>query len=180
MTQARSRIPAFPARRRVAVLLLVTVLLGAWDLVTDSPRESRPAHLAVELALVLLGSTAAVLLWRGWGEAEATLADTRAALAEHTAERDAWRARAQEALRGLGEAMDAQFGTWSLTPAERETALFLLKGYSHKEVAQLTGRSERTVRQHAVAVYRKSGLRGRAELAAFFFEDMLLPPGAGA
>jgi hypothetical protein len=31
------------------------------------------------------------------------------------------------------------------------------------------------VRQHAVSVYRKSGLAGRAELAAFFFEDMLLP-----
>lgn len=33
---------------------------------------------------------------------------------------------------------------------------------------------EPTGRQHAIAVYRKSGLSGRAELAAFFFEDMLL------
>jgi hypothetical protein len=32
-----------------------------------------------------------------------------------------------------------------------------------------------TVRQHAVAVYRKSGLAGRAELSAFFLEDLLLP-----
>jgi DNA-binding NarL/FixJ family response regulator len=71
--------------------------------------------------------------------------------------------------------MDRQFDEWALTPAEKETALFLLKGYSHKEVASLTRRSERTVRQHAVSVYRKSGLSGRAELAAFFFEDMLLP-----
>ena len=44
-----------------------------------------------------------------------------------------------------------------------------------KEAANLTQRSERTMRQHAVSVYRKSGLGGRAELAAFFFEDMLLP-----
>ncbi len=36
-------------------------------------------------------------------------------------------------------------------------------------------RSERTVRQHAIAVYSKSGLAGRAELAAFFLEDLLLP-----
>jgi hypothetical protein len=32
-----------------------------------------------------------------------------------------------------------------------------------------------TVRQHAVSVYEKSGLQGRAELAAFFLEDVFLP-----
>jgi hypothetical protein len=31
-----------------------------------------------------------------------------------------------------------------------------------------------------VSVYRKSGLAGRAELAAFFFEDMLLPSSVNA
>ena len=51
----------------------------------------------------------------------------------------------------------------------------MLKGRSHKQIAFATGRSERTVRQHAVAVYQKSGLNGRAELAAFFLEDILLP-----
>jgi hypothetical protein len=49
------------------------------------------------------------------------------------------------------------------------------KGYGHKEIAALQRKSERTVRQHAVAVYRKSGLSGRAELSAFFLEDLLLP-----
>ncbi len=91
-------------------------------------------------------------------------------------ERDAWRERAETLLRGLGEAIDAQLREWQLTPPERDTALLLLKGYGHKEIASLAGRSERTVRQHAVAVYRKSGLGGRAELAAFFLEDLLLPP----
>lgn len=76
--------------------------------------------------------------------------------------------------------MDRQFDEWALTPAEKETAMFLLKGYSHKETASLTNRSERTVRQHAVSVHRKPGLSGRAELPAFFFEDMLLPPGGEA
>ena len=41
--------------------------------------------------------------------------------------------------------------------------------------AAVLDRSERTVRQHAVSVYRKSGLAGRAELSAFFLEDLLLP-----
>ena len=94
---------------------------------------------------------------------------------ETPGERDAWRARAQKILRGLGEEIDEQLGEWGLTPVERETALMLLKGLSHKEIAQLSEKSERTVRQHAIAVYRKSGLGGRAELSAFFLEDLLLP-----
>jgi DNA-binding NarL/FixJ family response regulator len=51
----------------------------------------------------------------------------------------------------------------------------LLKGYEHKQIAGLTGRGERTVRQHAGAVYEKAGIGGRAELAAYFLNDLLLP-----
>jgi DNA-binding NarL/FixJ family response regulator len=48
----------------------------------------------------------------------------------------------------------------------------LLQGRSHKEIAATSGRSERTVRQHAAAAYEKAGLGGRAELAAFFLEGL--------
>ena len=51
----------------------------------------------------------------------------------------------------------------------------LLKGYEHKQMAARTGRSERTVRQHAGAVYEKAGIGGRAELAAYFLNDLMLP-----
>jgi DNA-binding CsgD family transcriptional regulator len=67
------------------------------------------------------------------------------------------------------------WGSWARARRSLETALLLLKGYGHKEIASLLQKSERTVRQHAVAVYRKSGLAGRAELSAFFLEDLLLP-----
>ena len=61
------------------------------------------------------------------------------------------------------------------TMLDRPTADAILKGLGHKEAADLLRRSERTVRQHAVAVYRKAGVAGRAELSAFFLEDLLLP-----
>jgi DNA-binding CsgD family transcriptional regulator len=169
-SQHRSRIRAL-----VAWMLTAMVLVGIWDLLTDSPRIWRGAHGAVELAFIVLGAASAVLLMRGWIEAERSLTRAHAVLGSHRAERDHWQALAQHALRGLGEAIERQFDHWSLTRAEKETAMLLLKGYSHKDAARLSGRSERTVRQHAVSVYRKSGLAGRAELAAFFFEDMLLP-----
>jgi len=179
MTDTRSSDSAARTRAIVAWLLAAMSVAGIADLATDSPGVWRGSHAFVELAFILLAAAAAILLLRGWRDTERSLAGVRATLAARQAERDRWQALAQNALRGLGEAMDRQFDAWALTPAEKETALFLLKGYSHKETASLTHRSERTVRQHAVSVYRKSGLSGRAELAAFFFEDMLLPSGGG-
>jgi DNA-binding NarL/FixJ family response regulator len=69
---------------------------------------------------------------------------------------------------------------WRLTSSEREVAVLLLKGHGHKQIAAATSRSERTVRQHSVAVYQKSGLQGRAELAAFFLEDLVVPDSLAA
>ena len=75
----------------------------------------------------------------------------------------------------MGEAIDHQFTRWSLSPAEREVGLLLLKGLSHKEIAEIRSTSETTIRQQALAIYRKSGLHSRTELSAFFLEDLLLP-----
>ena len=86
-----------------------------------------------------------------------------------------WRADMRELLKGLGSAIDSQFDRWSLTPAEREVAMLLLKGLSHREIASLRDASEATVRQQARSVYSKSDLSGRAALSAFFLEDLLLP-----
>lgn len=86
-----------------------------------------------------------------------------------------WRADMRGLLNGLSSAIDAQFDRWKLTNAEREIALLLLKGLSHKEVAVLRSTSERTIRQQSQSIYGKSNLSGRAALSAFFLEDLLLP-----
>jgi DNA-binding CsgD family transcriptional regulator len=161
-------------------LLLVAALVlmvggGSFDLYDDTPSNWLSWHVAYEVALIVGGVTFAVALWRGWRRADRSLVETRRALEERKAERDEWRSNAEAALEGLGRAIDEQFTNWGLTPTEREVALLLLKGHSHKAIAYATGRSERTLRQHAVAVYDKSGLGGRAELAAFFLEDLMLP-----
>ena len=59
--------------------------------------------------------------------------------------------------------------------AEREVALLLLKGLSHREIAAVRAVSERTVREQARSLYAKAGLTGRAALSAFFLEDLLAP-----
>ena len=164
----------------LAGVLIATIVGGAIDLALDAPSTWWSPHVLYEVALILAAGITSVLLWRGWWTSRRSLDETRHMLVERSTERDAWRASAEAALAGLGHAIDERFGAWNLTPAEREVALSLLKGRSHKQIAYDTGRSERTVRQHAVAVYQKSGLSGRAELAAFFLEDILLPEASPA
>ncbi len=163
--------------RRVALTAVLVAIAagGATDLALDLPSAPGFFHIAFELSLLALSLGTVVWLWVGWATARRSLATVGHAMAMHRAERDAWRARAEALLRGLGDEIDAQLRRWGLTPAERETALMLLKGHGHKEIATILGKSERTVRQQAIAVYRKSGLAGRAELSAFFLEDLLLP-----
>ena len=86
-----------------------------------------------------------------------------------------WRNEARTYLNGLGEAIESQFSKWSLTEAEREVALLLLKGLSQKEIAAVRATSERTVREQSRSIYAKAGLTGRAALSAFFLEDLLAP-----
>jgi putative tricarboxylic transport membrane protein len=82
-------------------------------------------------------------------------------------------AEAETLLRGLGEQIERQFARWNLTAAEREVGLLMLKGLRHKEIATMRETSERTVRQQALTIYKKAGLDGRTDLAAFFLEDLL-------
>ena len=159
----------------LAAILLAIAVAGAIDLALDRPATWLSFHVIYEVALVLGAASAAVWLWRGWRRAEREGSELRRTVAARQAERDAWRASAEQALAGLGAAIDRQFEAWGLTPAEREVAMQVLKGRSHKEIAAATGRSERTVRQHAAAAYAKAGLDGRAALAAFFLEGLMLP-----
>jgi len=87
---------------------------------------------------------------------------------------------AESLLQGLGKQIDMQFRTWGLTAAECEVALLMLKGLRHKQIASVRETTERTVRQQALTIYKKAGLDGRTDLAAFFLEDLLQPAEAGA
>lgn len=87
-----------------------------------------------------------------------------------------WKTDSARLVEGLSRMIDTQLDRWSLSPAEKEVALLLLKGLSHKEIASVRSTSEGSARQQAYAVYQKSGLSGRTELSAFFLEDLLEPP----
>lgn len=162
-------------------LALVAALVGL-DLAGDARAGGSGLHLALEVGIMLaaLGGAAALVgqVFAARRRAGALARDLDRAEADLAR----FRAESQELLRGLSRAIDRQFDRWALSGAEREVALLLLKGLALKDIAALRETSERTVRQQSLAVYKKAGLSGRAELAAFFLEDLLVPeqsPGAG-
>ena len=165
-------------RRRVGLAIglfvAIVVLIGV-DLVGDAATGADGLHLLVEGVVMGLALGGVGALWRGFRAAEARAARLDVDLEAARIEASRYKAEAHEALRGLGDAIESQFERWQLTPAEREVGLLLLKGLTHKEVADVRATSEPTVRQQALMVYRKSGLRSRSDLSAFFLEDLLLP-----
>lgn len=172
------------ARLRVLLVaaLLVIAVGGSIDLILDRPTTWRSFHVVFEIAMVVAALVIAVVFWVGWQRAARSVATLERSLEARDAERERWRREAGSARQEFARAIERQFASWELTRTEREIAFLLLEGHGHKQIAARTGRSERTVRQHAVAIYAKSGLGGRAELAAFFLEGLLpeRPPAAHA
>lgn len=156
----------------IAVFGAIAVL-AAVDLWGDLGEGVSGYHVFAEAAVVLIALSAAAVLIRALVVRARDL-DLRLASSAESAR--AWRQEAETLLRGLGASIDRQFGRWRLSVAEKEVALLLLKGLSHKDIARARGISEATARQQATAVYRKAGVEGRNDLAAFFLEDLALPP----
>ena len=157
-------------------------LLAAVDVASDLREGTTVAHVVIEGAVMVLGLAGAgfvarrlLQILRGARTAREEAQRLAERLKETEAEAARWRSEAGQLLKGLGAALDQQFERWALSPAEKEVALLLLKGLSHKEIGEVRSISEATARQQARAVYKKAGLGGRNDLAAFFLEDLLLP-----
>lgn len=85
--------------------------------------------------------------------------------------------QAEDALKrakgAFHDVMYQRFEDWSLTPAERDVALFAIKGFSTSDIAGLREVSEGTVKAQTNAIYRKAGVTGRPQLLSLFIEDLM-------
>ena len=176
--------PVRPTASRYTSVALFTLiaLLMATDVAIELRRGVSVGLEAFEL--VIFASALGGIAFHWWqmnaarrrsNQLDVELAEAQAEARRWSEDARRWNQEAQDVLAGLGAAIDRQFDRWGLTPAERDVALLQLKGLRHKEIAVLRHTSERTVRQQALVVYRKAGLNGRTDLAAFFLEDLLLP-----
>jgi len=73
----------------------------------------------------------------------------------------------------FAELLDERFVEWGLTPAERDVAVFAVKGMSISEIAALRETSEGTVKAQSNAIYRKAGVTGRYQLLSLFVDELM-------
>ncbi|MCB9961031.1 MAG: hypothetical protein H6846_02765 [Hyphomonas sp.] len=150
----------------VAALFAAIALFIGFDLITDRGDGAGAGHILAELSVLVAASFGlGAMIWR--------LRRLHRALADARQDAGRWRDENRELVQGLGVAIARQFSAWGLSDAETDVGLLLLKGLSLQEIADLRETSERTVREQARAVYRKSGLAGRNALSAYFLEDLL-------
>jgi DNA-binding NarL/FixJ family response regulator len=162
-------------------LLVFLTLLNAYDFYNDYQESERdPLHLAVEALIIVFSLTGISYLvqeirqrQRETEHLRKQLTITRTDLSNTRADLQAMNGKIQQARRQYGEVIQEQLATWDFTHSEKDVALLLLKGLSFEEIANVRDTKEKTVRQQATAIYRKSGLNGRHEFAAWFFEDFL-------
>lgn len=163
----------FTHQHVLIVLLLLVALASAADLLADLAAGVHSAHLVQEaivlaMALGTFGWLLRQLLRSGSKiEAlEAELEESRALAASQSGVLVATK-------RQLADLIEQQFRVWELTASEREVGLFLVKGFSLKEIALLRGTAEKTIRQQASSIYQKAGVSGRHTFSAWFLEAVM-------
>lgn len=73
----------------------------------------------------------------------------------------------------FAQLLDDKFAQWRLTPAEKDVALFSIKGLDIAQIATLRSTSQGTIKAQLNAIYRKSETGNRAGLLAIFIDELM-------
>ena len=153
--------------------------MAAVDIHADIHQGTTVLHIMVEVVILTISISGAFILFlrllREARESRKLVQQLTRDLEFNRQQAHAWKEENHFLLEGLGASINKQFDQWQLTDAEKEISLLLLKGLSHKEVANIRNVSEATTRQQSRSIYQKAGISGRHDLAAFFLEDLALP-----
>ncbi len=164
--------------KRIAIYSALALLLFLFLAATETIGSSEPFSIVefafdlFEMALLALAVVFTSYSAQEIRDARIDRNDLLGKLSAAHADGEKWRSTALVHTNGLGSAIRQQFAAWRLTASECDVASLMLKGLSHKEIAQIRNSSAATVRQQAAAIYGKSGLTSRAELSAYFLEDL--------
>ena len=131
--------------------------------------------------LIELGAVGSLMIGVGMGIVALRRSEARVADAE---------ARLRAASGAFMDMLEERFAAWGLTPAEKDVALFAIKGLSTPDIAAVRQTSEGTVKAQTNAIYRKAGVSGRPQLLSLFIEELMdgalasrtagkIPPQAG-
>lgn len=162
-------------RRIIAAILFVIAVLTYIDIYNDYFEGVAGWHISIESVVGVVALVGMFYLVRGRFKLQKSLVEEQEFSKELQKEARKWKRVSKKYVEGLSVEIENQLNRWGLTKAEKEIAFLLLKGLSNKEIASIRDTSVQTVRSQTNAIYTKSGLSNRSELAAFFLEDLLLP-----
>ena len=157
----------------ITVILTVIMVLNFFDVLTDIELGVPLWHILEESVIVLISGLCAAYLIFEMRTRTKKLNDLGEMISAKDIKLKNITDEMKAARKQYSEVIHQQFNDWLLTNSEQEVALFLLKGFSFKEIAAIRNTKEKTVRQQASAIYGKSNLEGRHEFSAWFLEDFL-------
>lgn len=159
----------------IAITLLAISFLTLFDLITDLKEGVTWWHVSIEGIVAIVAGFGFIYLLKDTFRLKHIIADERLLTGKLVEENSKYKEQSRSYIEGLSSTIDRQLSSWELSKSEKEVAFLLLKGFSLKEVAEVRGTTEKTARTQSAAIYAKAGLSNRAQLSAFFLEDLLIP-----
>lgn len=157
----------------IALLLVLIIIFKLGDLYVDFANQVETHHLIQEIILIILSSAIFVFLVNDIKQRSKQAQLLVQQLKVSRAHSDNLSKKVIETKAQFFDGIAEQFELWKLTKTEKEVALLLVKGLSNYEIAEVRGKSEKTICHQASAVYKKAKVTGRHELAALFFEELI-------
>ena len=157
----------------MVVVLLVVGITSGIDLYTDTSHGASLSHILKEGLIIVLALILVVWILYEQRQQLIQIQTLKTELERSELQKKKAHNYVLTARKQLSEVIGQQFDEWGLSSSEKEVGWLLLKGFSLKEIAIVRDTHEKTVRQQASAIYKKSGLNGRHSFSAWFVEDLL-------
>ncbi len=155
------------------LIFAVVVLASGADFIADLSYGADTKHIIKEAVVVVSSIIAISLLLLGFKQQKEEIKSLRQELETSNKHKTPAKKYVLDARKKLGNVITQQFSEWMLTNSEIEVGWLLIKGLSLKEIAIIRETKEKTVRQQASSIYKKSGVNGRHAFSAWFIEDIL-------
>jgi DNA-binding CsgD family transcriptional regulator len=167
------KLPFRPSELLFIFLLFIIAMINIVDFWADLSEGNDIYHLVIEAFMVVGAFTGISFLIRVIIIRQKELDKLHTQLESSNRSLASSEARIKALGKEYSAIIQSQLTQWQLTPSEKEVAILMLKGLSFEEIASIRDTKEKTVRQQASNIYKKSDLNGRHEFAAWFFEDFL-------
>lgn len=162
------------AKETILILIFAIVMAASGaDLVADLSHGASVEHVTKEAVIVVMSLFAIAWMLLGLRQQKLEIRVLKDELEGMEKPQMSPKKYVLDARKNLGSVVSQQFSEWKLTDSEANVGWLLLKGLSLKEIAIVRNTLEKTVRQQASSIYKKSGVQGRHAFSAWFIEDIL-------